>query len=204
MALDTLSNVKTFLAVTGTADDTLLTQLQAVADSFVETFCGRSFSGGTFTEYHSGVAHLIFLANYPVVAVTDLRVDVGREFAADTVVPAERFVVHKARGVVECLDGRFVPSLSGWTPHPNAFPEAVKVVYTTAAASVPAQVCLGYAELIGHWFRQAKTHAATGQLNVIEEPTANGPTVYPWGQSMGYTVPKGVKELLAPFRVPSM
>jgi Phage gp6-like head-tail connector protein len=204
MALDTLANVKTALAVTGTADDTLLTQLQTVADSFVETFCGRSFAGGTFTEYHSGVPKLIFLAHYPIVAITDIRVDAGREFDADTVMPADRYVVHKARGVIECLDGPFVPCLPGWELMPNAFPEAVKVIYTTATGSVPPPVCHAYAQLIGHWFRQAKTHAATGQLNVIEEPTANGPTVYPWGQSMGYSVPNGVKELLAAFRVPAM
>lgn len=204
MSLDTLANVKTYLAVTGTDDDALLTQLQAAADSFVETFCGRSFLGGTYTEFHPGSPKLIFLANYPVLAVTDLRVDVTREYDADTAVPEERYVVHKARGVVECLDGPFVPSLPGWNPDPDAFPEAVRVVYTTAAASVPPQVCRGYAELIGHWFRQAKTHAACGQLNVIEEPGTNGPTIYPWGQSTGYTVPKGVKELLAAFRVPAV
>ena len=35
-------------------------QLQAVADSYIDTFCGRSFVGGTFTEIHPGGVKLIF------------------------------------------------------------------------------------------------------------------------------------------------
>jgi hypothetical protein len=204
MPLDTLANVKLTLGVTGTADDALLTQLQTVADSFIETHCGRNFLGGTFTEFHCGGGQLLFLNNYPVLAVSEIRVDAEREYGPETIVPADRYVVHTARGVVECRDGPFVPALPGWEVPPDAFPQAVKVVYTVPTASVPQAVCCAYSTLIGHWFRQAKTHAATGQLNVIETPSANGATVYPWGQSMGYHVPASVKELLAPFRVPAM
>ena len=73
MSLDTLGNVKQALAVTGTTDDALLTQLQAAADAFIETHCGRTFTGGTFTEYHPGGSRQIFLQNYPVTAVTSPR-----------------------------------------------------------------------------------------------------------------------------------
>lgn len=203
MPLDTLANVKAALGVTGTADDPLLTQLQTVADSFVETFCGRNFLGGTFTEFHPGGTRVLLLTNYPVTAVTDLRVDPNREFGADTVLDPDRYVVHAARGVIEHPTGPFVPLVFEWAVRADDFPAAVKVVYTVPTAAVPAAVCCAYADLVGHWFRQAKTHAATGQLNVIETPSANGPTVYPWGQSMGYQVPDGVKEMLAAFRVPA-
>ena len=77
MAIDTLANVKQALAVTGTADDALLGQLQAAADSFIETFCGRTFAGGTFTEYHPGGAKVLFLTSYPVASVTSVRVEGG-------------------------------------------------------------------------------------------------------------------------------
>jgi hypothetical protein len=204
MPLETLVNVKSALVVNGTDDDSLLSQLQTVADAYVQTFCGRSFSAGPFTEFHSGAVKLAFLTNYPIAAILDLRVDSGREYEPDTIVPVERYVVHKSRGVIECLDGPFVPSLPGWDPPANAFPEAVRVVYTSATTIVPPLVSRGYTELIGHWFRQAKTHAATGQLNVIEQPGPDGTTVYPWSQSIGYSVPQGIKELLAPYRVPSL
>lgn len=204
MPIDTLANVKQALGVTASTDDTMLTQLQGAADSFVETFCRRAFAGGTFTEFHPGGAKVIVLDNYPVAAVASVRVDASREFDPSTAIPPERYVLHPARGVLECVDGPFVPSLPGWDVPADAFPNAVRVEYTTAAGQVPPAVCRAYAELIGHWYRQAKTAVATGQVNVLEVPGVNGPTVYPWGQSLGYKIPDGVKELLRPFRGPTV
>jgi hypothetical protein len=127
-------------------------------------------------------------------------VDAGREFDASTTLPADRYVLHPARGVVASDDGPFVPSLPGWEVPADAFPNAVRVEYTTATGQIPAAVQRAYTELVGHWFRQAKTAAATGQLNVIEEAG----TVYPWGQAVGFKIPTGVKELLHPFRGPTV
>lgn len=200
MSIDTLANVKQALAVSGTDDDALIGQLQSAADSFIETFCGRAFAGGTFTEYHPGGAKVIFMANYPVSGVTDVRVDAAREFDPTTAIPADRYVLHAARGVIESVDGPFVPSLPGWEVPADAFPNAVRVEYTTATGAIPAAVERAYAELVGHWYRQTKTAATTGQLNLIE--TAG--TVYPWGQSVGFKIPPGVKELLRPFRGPTV
>mgnify|MGYP001806516871 CR=1 FL=1 len=200
MPIDTLANVKQALAVSVSTDDALLGQLQSAADSFIETFCGRAFAGGTFTEYHPGGAKVLFLNNYPVSGVTEVRVDASREFDPDTAIPADRYVLHPARGVVESDDGPFVPSLPGWDVPADAFPNAVRVEYTTATNQIPAAVQRAYAELIGHWYRQAKTAAATGQVNVIE----SAGTVYPWGQAVGFKIPPGVKELLHPFRGPTV
>ena len=69
----------------------------------------------------------------------------------------------------------------------------------------PALPCFGAAFvgstmlLAEHWYREAKTHAATGQLNV---GTAADGTVYPWGQSSGYRLPPAVLQLLDLERVP--
>lgn len=204
MPIDTLANVKQALAVSGSGDDDLIEQLQGAADSFIETFCGRAFAGGTFTEYHPGGAKVLFLDNYPVSGVSEVRVDAGREFDPTTAIPEDRYVLHPARGVVESTDGPFVPSLPGWDVPADAFPNAVRVEYTTATGQIPAAVGRAYAELVGHWYRQTKTAAATGQLNVIEQPDVGGTTVYPWSQSLGYRIPEGVKELLRPFRGPTV
>lgn len=193
MPIDTLANVKQAIGVTVMFDDTMLTQIQGVADSFIETFCGRTFAGGTFTEYHSGGAKVLFLVNYPITGVTEVRVDASREFDPITVIPANRYALHPARGVVECLDGPFVPSLPDWDVPANAFPNAVRVEYTTVTGQVPATVGRAYAELIGHWYRQARTAAAAGQLNVIEQSG----TMYPWSQSFTLSHP-GRGEGVAP------
>ena len=201
MAIDTLSNVKDTLGVTGTDDDALLARLQMSADNYVSAFCGRTFLGGTFVEDHPGGAKVLFLRNYPVTGVTTVKVDATREFGAETVIDTDRYVLHPDRGVLECLDGSFVPSLPGWHIGPEHFPGAVRVTYTTATDEVPATVCQAYSQLIGHWYRQTKTHAATGQLNIGQ--AADG-TSYPWGQSTGFKLPAGVLDLLKPFRVPAM
>lgn len=200
MPLDTLANIKTGLKLSGSADDDLLTRLLAAAESFVEQHTRRAFAGGTFTEYHPGGAKVLFLNNYPVSGVSEVRVDAAREFDPTTAVPTDRYILHPARGVVESTDGPFVPSLPGWDVPADAFPNAVRVEYTTATGQIPAAVGRAYAELVGHWYRQTKTAAATGQLNVIEQSG----TVYPWGQSVGFKIPEGVKELLRPFRGPTV
>ena len=200
MSIALLSDVKTALSVSGSGDDALLAELQASADSFVETYCGRIFAGGTFTEDHPGGGHLLFLANFPVASVSVVKVDATRAFPAESARPAGDYVVHANRGVIELLDGTFVPTLPGWNVGADAFPGAVRVIYTTATGAVPAAIGRAYADLIGHWYRQAKTHAATGQLNVGE----SAGVTYPWGQSTGMRIPESALALLRPFRVPAM
>lgn len=204
MPLESLADVKIALGIAVSDDDALLGQLQAQADSYVETFCGRKFSPATFTEYHPGGARILFLMNYPVAELSSIRVDANGEFEADTTMPADRYRLFGQRGVVECLDESFVPRLSGWQIPSDAYPNAVRVIYSTTGITLPPAAARAYSELIGFWLRQVKTSNATGQLNVIQTPGLNGPTIYPWNQSLGYRIPEGVKELLRPFRVPAL
>ena len=194
MPIATLDAVKLMLGVTGTADDTLLDALRDAADEFLPRHCGRGFCGGSYTEDHPG-GRLVFLRQFPVAAVTSVKVDSTRVFGTETVVDATRYLVHPDRGVVESLNGPFA-----------AGPGTVRVAYTVATDQVPAAVVRAYAELVGHWFRQAKTAAATGQTNTLTVcDTGTGmETKYPWGQSGGFKVPAGVLALLAPYRVPAV
>jgi hypothetical protein len=198
MSLDTLANVKLHLNVTDTERDDLLAILQDAADDAIASYCGRSFTGGTFTEDHSGAVRLLFLAQFPVASVTSLAVDGRRQFSAETIWSADRYVVHAGRGVVESLEGAFLPGSAERrnTPVP---PQVVRVIYTTATNAVPVAVKRAYAELIGHWYRQTLTWTATEQQNLILK--ADG-TQYPWQQSTGYKWPAGVIQLLDLYRVP--
>lgn len=200
MPLETLATLKTQLGVTTSADDTLLSQMQTAAEGYIQTYCGRAFGGGTFTEYHPGGARLVFLSNYPVDSITSIHVDVERQYTSDTLMPTSRYLLYPGRGVIEGLDGPFVPSLPGWKVSTEAYPDAVRVVYTVPSGNVPGVILRAYSDLVGHWYRTAKTHAATGQVNVIEQAG----TVYPWGQSIGYRVPSSIVEMLQLERVPRM
>jgi uncharacterized phiE125 gp8 family phage protein len=199
MAFQSLSDLKTVLAVSGSSDDPLLQSLQTTAEAAVEAHCRRNFTGGTFTEFFAGGSHLVFLRNYPVAAITEIRVDVDRVFGAETVQEATSYHLLADRGVIQCRRGRFVVGAS-----PNQYPGAVKVVYTTATGQVPAPVAHASAELVGHWYRQAKTHAQRNHLNTLQETYAGTVTQYPWGQSGGFRWPAGVLQLLEPYRAISI
>ncbi len=198
MPLDTLANVKLHLNITKTDDDTLPGALQTAADSFVETYCGRSFLGGDFTEDHPGGSRYAFLQNFPIEAVASVNVDANRSFTPATILDASRYVIHAERGVIEALHGPFLADRGS----ANSFPNAVRVSYSTPTDAVPAVLQRAYAELIGHWYRQAVTAAATEQQNVIQSTDGSTITEYPWGQSGGYRLPIGVKQILDMFRAP--
>jgi len=198
MALDTLENVKLTLNITAETDDALLEALQSAADSYVETYCGRIFTGGSFSEDHPGGGRTVFLKNYPLAAVDTVNVDANRSFSAATVLDADRYVVHAERGVIEALDGPFLADRAS----ANSFPQAIRVAYSTPTNEVPTAVKRAYAELIGHWYRQAKTYEATAQVNVRQKTDGAVVTEYPWGQSGGYRLPVPVKQILDLFRVP--
>jgi uncharacterized phiE125 gp8 family phage protein len=195
MALVALSDLKLHLGVSGSGDDDLLGQLQAAADGFVADYCGRAFEGGSFTEYFSGGDRTLVLANFPVTAITSLKVDAARVFGSDTIRDAATYVVHTDRGVIENLDGPFLPGAAK-----GSHPHTVAIAYTTATDAVPPAVARAAADLAGHWYRQTKTHDSAGQLNVMEVTAGTDTTRYPWGQSGGFHVPAGILEALGPYR----
>ena len=195
MAFQSLSDLKLHLGVTGSGDDILLDQLQVAAEGFIAEYCGRAFDGGSFTEYFSGGDRLLVLRNFPVTAVTSLKVDPNRMFGSEPVRDATTYVVHSDRGVIESPDGPFVPGAAK-----GALPKTVEVAYTTATDAVPPAVSRASAELVGHWYRQTKTHDSAGQLNVMEVTSGADTTRYPWGQSGGFHEPAGILEVLASYR----
>lgn len=200
--LDTLDNVKLGLLISGTADDAVLTKLMAAAESFIEQHTGRAFAGGTFTEFHPAGRTVVFLRNFPVDTITTLRVDANRVFGTETARAADSFVVHSDRGVIESLTGPFLK------PKPDAgpddWPAAVKVTYTTATGQVPAAVKDAFGQLVGHWYRQAKTHAGTGYEMLTELTSGTDTKTYPASLTTGLGLPAGVLQLLHPFRVPAV
>lgn len=200
--LDTLANVKTALMITSDADNALLNKLLDAADSFIAQHTGRAFAGGSFTETHPAGGPLVFLRNFPVASVTSLRVDPNRAFGSETVRAADTYVVHTDRGVVESLTGPFLPPRPGRGS--RDWPEMVQVAYTTPTGQVPPAVQSAFAQLIGHWYRDAMTNAEMNFEKVTELTAGTDTKTYPWGVSGGFRLPAGVLQLLQPFRVPAV
>lgn len=194
--IDTLSNVKAAMLVTGTDDDTLLNRLLAGADAYIAGVTG-DFAGGTFTETLPAGRDMLFLRNYPVTSVTSVKVDAARQFGSDTVRAASTYVLHADRGLIESLTGPFLPPRAR-----DDWPAAVQVVYATATGAVPAPVSEAFSQLVGHWYRQAKTFAEQEYQMLLERTSGTDGKVWSWSLASGLRLPPGVLELLAPYRVP--
>jgi hypothetical protein len=209
MSLDTLANVKARLGITTSADDALLTLLMNSADKWVANWCGRDFGGGTYTEYHPGGSEFVHLKNFPVQSVTSVNVDPGYVFAAGTIVSSSAYAVHLERGVVQSLAGPFYPAaerlglVNQHVAHWTRGPRVVQVVYVVASG-VSDDILEAYALLIGHWYRQVKTQAGLGFINVCEQRAGDLRAVYRIEQIAGLPLPADVKGLLAAHRVPSL
>lgn len=196
-----LADTKTLIGVSGTDDDPLLTALLDAAESYVAAHTGRRFDGGTFTETHPGSTPVVFLRNYPVTAIGSVRVDAHRQFGLETVLDPSGYVLHAERGVVEATGGPFLRPRGGrWA---SDWPGTVQVTYSTATDAVPGAVKEATAQLVGQWYRLAKTTADLAGVLLTEKTDADGTKKYSWSLAGGLKVPAGVLQILAPFRVPA-
>lgn len=197
--IGTLSDVKSSMLISGSGDDALLTRLMGAADGYITEITGRDFEGGTFTEAHSAGRATLFLRNFPVTSVTSVKVDAARLFGADTVRAADTYVLHADRGVIESLSGPFLPPRGR-----DDRPAAVQVVYATATGAVPAAVAEAFGQLVGHWYRQAKTFTDQEYQMLLERSDGTDAKAWSWSVASGLKLPPGVRELLEPYRVPAV
>jgi uncharacterized phiE125 gp8 family phage protein len=201
MPLESLTEVKAALLITGSGDDALLARLLEAAEGFVADYTGRDFAGGTFTETHPAGRSVVFLRNYPVASVTSLKVDAARQFGAETARPADTFVLHAGRGVIESLTGPFLPPRPGVR---DDWPGSVQVVYDTPTGPVPPAVRRACVELVGHWYRLAKTVRDQDYQMLTLRLEGGNQKDWPWSLATGHRLPPQVFELLAPYRVPPL
>lgn len=76
MTLCALADVKTYLGITDTNSDAVLTALIAGASAMMETYCNRVFAQASYTETRNGNGgYRLFLATAPVTAVASVTID---------------------------------------------------------------------------------------------------------------------------------
>lgn len=74
----TLSELKSYLGITGSSEDTLLGLLLDSANDFVLGYICREIESATFTEYFDGDWQTeILLKNYPVTSITSFEYNSG-------------------------------------------------------------------------------------------------------------------------------
>lgn len=107
-----LTEVKTQLGISGTAEDTKLLQLIPQAIAIAEAETRRKYTQATYTELHGGNGtSRLQLLNPPVASITSIHVDADRTFGASTLLTADTdYVFDSDNGVVYRI-GSWWPSV---------------------------------------------------------------------------------------------
>lgn len=126
--LDTLSNVKSRLGITGTDYDTFLTQQITLISDVIEAYCGRKFSSTawiqTFYKEERMDTKKLELYHFPLISLSAITID----DVALTVDELNDIVIHKPTAKIRRGDGSWI------------YGKKVVVEYTAGYATIPSPI----------------------------------------------------------------
>ena len=158
--LTSLSDVKTFLSIRDTSEDTLLQLLIPQVSALIEEYCDRTFGKNTYTEYYLGNGKSFFPLNQrPVYSITNLWQDDNAywgsasnpfssltllQYGVDYALEIDQPDGSSRSGLVFNVDGwwdapfTYTPGII--TPTLGPYVGNIKVTYVAGYAPVPAQI----------------------------------------------------------------
>lgn len=157
MALTTVSIVKTHLGISGSTEDTLLTQLVAEADALIKSQLKQPIESATYTEFYAGNGErLLPLKQRPVSSITSIHLDSdgyygdgsGAFATADLLTAGTDYVLVRDQSGGNSKSG-LVAKIGGVWPRPSAATQGllaqhpglalgnIKVVYVAGYLTVP-------------------------------------------------------------------
>lgn len=96
-----LEDLKQALNIDNTTSDDLLFEVLKRADQEAKTYCNRIFEVANYTEYYDGQGtNLIFLRQFPVVSITSIHDDIGREYTSGYLLDDEDYTFDEKSGAV--------------------------------------------------------------------------------------------------------
>lgn len=179
--LVTLDEVKEYMGIETSDYDDLLNSLIDRMESFVQTYCQRSFAEAERTEYYDGMIYndgTLILNNWPVSAVASLYDDTARDFPADSQIEADDFVVYEDGGVLQLLIDNSVEYASGSSRTSAGFQvgrQNIKITYTSGYATdeVPEDLKGAIIELV------------SGKFNVRGQEGVKSERLGRWSRTFG-------------------
>jgi hypothetical protein len=155
-----LADVKSYMGLTDTNQDALLTTLIGNASAFIETYCNRTFAQASYTETRNGgCGPKLYLANGPVVSVSSVSVD-------GTAVP----LAPDAKSYGFVWDAMQVYIRPGG--YPGEFTKGIQnvvVSYTAGYVTTPPDVNQACCELIA--YKMAKRNRIDKKNEVLAQQT---------------------------------
>ena len=138
-AFCTATQIKAYLNISGSDDDTLFAALAGRATEAVQKYCGRDFTSTTYTEYYDGGGFSkLVLDHRPIVSVASVYDDRDRAWAVSSLIAATDYLTRDNAGIVEWLSSSSAfPSTSAYFADGQL---NVKITYTAGYASIPDAV----------------------------------------------------------------
>ena len=192
--LTSTANVKTYMGISGTDDDTLIGQLVSRASNAIENFCNRIFASTAYTEYHDGDGCArIILDHRPIISVTTIHDDLDRTFAASSLIAASDYITRDDEGIVEWLSGNATfPSTAAYFYDGQL---NVKVVYTAGYATIPDAVEQACIMMVAAMYNRGKQGA-----DGIDSDAHAGAYTVTYARSLLVAPTTQIRELLLPYR----
>ena len=185
----TLAEAKTYLGVSASDSDAVITSLLTAAQEAMEAHCCRNLEETSVTEDLDGEGSQRLRTREPFQALTALYLDSTRAFGAGTQIGNSNF--HLARGrdgtakVIEYLDSYFDDGQKN-----------VRVVYQAGytAATMPGNIALALKKQVGVLY--SNWQRAKQAKDILSSETVDGWT-QTWIDKQG--LDDEVKELLTPY-----
>ncbi len=180
MALTTIAKVKAYLDVSASTWDTVLASLQLGAEKLINQRCG-DIESATYTEYYDGFGRgRLVLAHRAITSITTIHDDLGRDYAAASLIDSDNYTFYPDEGIVALDAGSFQDGVRN-----------VRVVYVAGYSTVPDDVQLAVWKLVAYYWN----HMRQGADGIVSDRLGDYSAVY---EKVG--MPEDVLALLAPYR----
>jgi len=142
-----LADVKTYLGITNTNQDAVITSLITNASAMIESYCNRVFASANYTETRNGHGgYRMYAANAPITAVSAVTVD-------GISVPSAPAPTGNGLGYGFVFDSDLIYIRPGvpYSGQPTAFNKGIQNVtlaYTAGFTTIPSDVNQACVELV--------------------------------------------------------
>jgi len=153
---DALSHVKVFLGIKddNIDKDELLKSYINAASQGINEETKRELRSRTQTEFHTGDSTNVLIPyQYPITAVTSIHDDLGRDYAAETLIDSDDIVVMNDRLKMTIrLDGSVFTN--GFAHGGNN----IQLIYVAGFNPIPNDLRQACLELIKYWFQNTESN----------------------------------------------
>ena len=145
--LTATADIKSMLAITSSAQDTLIALIKEQAEAWVKRFCGRDFVVTSYTEYYDGDGTAFLRVNQrPIVSITSIYSDPARLFEAASLIPSDDIIDEDAKslrlGHVQLFQYKFLKGKL-----------STKIVYSAGHSTIPTDLSMAVKLIICKQFK---------------------------------------------------